>query len=247
MLNGAQAKEELRQEGKQEKADRIQDMFNRIHKRYDFLNRVLSLGLDSLWRRDAVKATLVKQPERILDVATGTADLAIALKRAKPSSEVIGVDFAEAMLEVGRHKVERAKLELPLLQGDGLALEYENDSFQAITIAYGLRNFSDVQAGLEEFYRVLEPGGRLVVLEFPPPPTHILGKLIRFYYFNILPWLGGLLSGERDAYSYLPASVIEFPNPEQLAQDMREAGFFKVDFKVQSLGISALHVADKAV
>ena len=232
---------------KQEKADRIQNMFNRIHKRYDFLNRLLSLGIDSLWRRDAVKATLVKEPNRILDVATGTADLAISLKRARPSAEVIGVDFAESMLEIGREKVTKAKLELPLLQGDGLALHYPDNSFSAITIAYGLRNFADVEAGLREFYRVLEPGGRLVVLEFPPPPTNLIGKGIRFYYFNILPKLGGFLSGDPDAYSYLPASVIEFPNPEQLAQDMREAGFFKVDYKVQSLGISALHVADKAV
>jgi len=161
--------------------------------------------------------------------------------------EVIGVDFAEAMLEVGREKVSRAQIELPLLQGDGLALDYPDNSFSALTIAYGLRNFADVQAGLKEFFRVLEPGGRLVVLEFPPPPTNILGQLIRFYYFRILPKLGGLLSGDPDAYSYLPASVVEFPNPEQLAQDMRAVGFFKVDFKVQSFGISALHVADKAV
>ena len=247
MTNGASQSTVSDSDAKQDKADRIQSMFNRIPKRYDFLNRLLSLGLDSLWRKDAVKATLVKQPDSILDVATGTADLAISLKRARPSAEVIGVDFAEGMLEVGRQKVVKAKLELPLLQGDGLALDYPDSSFDAITIAYGIRNFADVNAGLQEFFRVLKPGGRLVVLEFPPPPTNLLGKMIRFYYFRILPHLGGFLSGDPDAYSYLPASVIEFPNPEQLAQDMRDVGYFKVDYKVQSFGISALHVADKAV
>jgi demethylmenaquinone methyltransferase / 2-methoxy-6-polyprenyl-1,4-benzoquinol methylase len=144
-------------------AGAVQKMFSDIAFRYDFLNRLLSFGIDRLWRREAVRVVTETNPQRILDVATGTADLAIALKQALPDADVIGVDFAEPMLEYGRKKVSHLNLTLPLVQGDGLNLAYPDNSFDALTIAYGLRNFSDRQRGLTEFYRVLKPGGRVLV------------------------------------------------------------------------------------
>ncbi len=220
-------------------------MFSHIARRYDLLNRVLSLGLDRRWRAEATRAAFGGGAGRVLDVATGTADLALALKRSKPSAEIIGVDFAEPMLEIGRQKAARAGLRVRLLQGDGLALAFPDASFDAVTVAYGLRNFADVAVGLREFYRVLRPGGRVVVLEFPPPPGGLFGKLFRFYFLQVLPRVAGLISGQRAAYDYLPASVLSFPPPAALAQIMEQAGFRDVHYKLQSFGVSALHVGVK--
>ncbi len=226
-------------------AEAVQRMFSDIAFRYDFLNRLLSFGIDRLWRREAVRFIAETNPGRILDVATGTADLAISLKQALPNSEVIGVDFAEPMLEYGRKKVSKLGLALPLLQGDGLNLAYPDNSFDALTIAYGIRNFTDRQSGLEEFYRVLKPGGRLVVLEFPPPPKSLFGRLFRFYFLGVSPYIAGLFSGRRDAYVYLGKSVLNFPSPMVLASMMQGAGFVRIRYKLQTLGVSALHVAEK--
>jgi demethylmenaquinone methyltransferase / 2-methoxy-6-polyprenyl-1,4-benzoquinol methylase len=228
-------------------ADAVQKMFSDIAFRYDFLNRLLSFGIDTLWRRDAVRVVLEAKPQRVLDVATGTADLAIALKKALPTAEVIGVDFAEPMLERGRKKVSKLNMSLPLLQGDGLNLNYPDNSFDALTIAYGIRNFSDRQRGLAEFYRVLKPGGRVVILEFPPPPKHLFGRLFRFYFLGVSPYIAGLFSGRRDAYQYLGESVLNFPSPMTLATMMQGAGFVTIRYKLQTFGVSALHVAEKPV
>jgi demethylmenaquinone methyltransferase / 2-methoxy-6-polyprenyl-1,4-benzoquinol methylase len=226
-------------------AGAVQQMFSDIAFRYDFLNRLLSFGIDRLWRREAVRVVTETNPRRILDVATGTADLAIALKQALPAADVIGVDFAEPMLEYGRKKADRLNLTLPLLQGDGLNLAHPDSSFDVLTIAYGLRNFSDRQRGLAEFYRVLKPGGRVVILEFPPPPKHLFGRLFRFYFLLVSPYIAGLFSGRRDAYVYLGKSVLNFPSPEALATMMQEAGFVTIRYKLQTFGVSALHVAEK--
>ena len=223
----------------------VRAMFSDIAGRYDLLNRVLSFGIDGLWRKQAVRAVLEVKPSRILDVATGTADLAIALKRAAPAAEVVGVDFAEPMLARGREKVTRQGLELPLLQGDGQDLAFADASFDVVTIAYGLRNFNDREQGLREFYRVLKPGGRLVVLEFPPPPKSLFGSLFRFYFLKLTPRIAGAVSGRRDAYVYLGQSVLNFPSPKTLADMMRDAGFARVRFQLQTFGVSALHVGDK--
>ena len=227
------------------KANKVHNMFSSIAARYDMLNRLLSFGVDGRWRREACQAALAHEPKSILDLATGTADLAIQLKKLSPDSEVIGCDFVENMLAVGRQKVARAKLDLPLEQGDALNLPYEDERFDSLTIAYGLRNFADFERGLAECYRVLKPQGRLVVLEFPPPPKGLFGRLFRWYFFSVTPFIGGLLSGQREAYRYLPSSVMRFPEPERLAQMMSDAGFSTIKYRLQSLGISALHVADK--
>ncbi len=226
-------------------AENVQRMFSDIAFRYDFLNRLLSFGIDQVWRREAVKIVSQTNPRDILDVATGTADLAISLKKALPQSKVIGVDFAEPMLVIGRRKTQTLGLEIPLLQGDGLNLNYPENSFDALTIAYGLRNFSDRQCGLDEFYRVLKPGGRLVVLEFPPPPKSLFGRLFRLYFLGLSPYIAGWFSGNRDAYVYLGKTVLEFPTPNQLAAMMQQAGFSRVRYKLQTFGVSALHVAEK--
>lgn len=223
----------------------MQAMFASIARRYDLLNRVLSLGLDGRWREEAARAVFAGSAKRVLDVATGTADLALALKRHRPDAEIVGVDFVEAMLEIGRHKAWRRGVTLRLEQGDGLNLPYPDASFDAVTVAYGLRNFADVDRGLREFYRVLRPGGRVVVLEFPPPPKGMLGAPFRFYFLRVLPRVGGLISGQESAYSYLPDSVLKFPPPAELARRLEAAGFTEVHYKLQTFGVSALHIGVK--
>lgn len=222
-------------------------MFSSIARRYDLLNTVLSFGFDKSWRRDATKAAFAGGATRVLDVATGTADLALALKKYRPEAEIIGVDFVEAMLQIGRRKAREQELTVTLEQGDGLALPYPDASFGALTIAYGLRNFADIDKGLAEFYRVLKPGGRVVVLEFPPPPEGLFGNLFRFYFLQVLPRLGGLVSGRKSAYTYLPDSVLKFPPPDALAARMTRAGFSSVRYKLQTFGVSALHTGEKTV
>jgi demethylmenaquinone methyltransferase / 2-methoxy-6-polyprenyl-1,4-benzoquinol methylase len=228
-----------------DKAKRIHSMFSAIAPRYDLLNRLLSFGIDGLWRREAVQLALERKPKTILDVATGTADLAIALKKQAPAAEVSGIDFAEAMLELGRKKVRRQQLDLPLLQGDGQNLPFDDNRFDALTIAYGIRNFADRAKGLGEFFRVLKPGGSLLVLEFPPPPSGFLGRLFCFYFLRVSPYIAGIICGRRDAYVYLGQSVLEFPAPAAFAAMMQEAGFVKIRYKLQALGVSALHLGEK--
>ncbi len=220
-------------------------MFSSIARRYDLLNTVLSFGFDKGWRRDATRAAFAGGATRVLDVATGTADLALELKKYRPEAEIIGVDFVEAMLEIGRRKAHEQGLSVRLEQGDGLALPYPNESFGALTVAYGLRNFADIDKGLAEFYRVLKPGGRVVVLEFPPPPEGLFGALFRFYFLQVLPRLGGLVSGRKSAYTYLPDSVLKFPPPPVLAEKLTHTGFSGVRYKLQTFGVSALHTGEK--
>lgn len=236
-----------------DKAVQVQAMFAGIAGRYDLLNTVLSLGLDRRWRWQAARAALAAPAvrsagtPRLLDVATGTGDLAFALARALPRASVTAVDFVEPMLERARRKGARLgapATSITFAHGDGTDLAFADDSFDAVTIAFGLRNFADLDAGLREFRRVLRPGGRLVVLEFPPPPRGLFGALFRLYFLRVLPVLGGLVSGRASAYRYLPDSVLAFPPPEALAQRMRDAGFAGVHYQLQTGGVSALHVGE---
>lgn len=232
-------------DGVPDKAGAVQEMFGAIAGRYDLLNALLSFGIDRAWRREAARVALEHDPERVLDVATGTADLALALKARAPAAEVVGVDFSEPMLAIGRRKAAARGLDVRLERGDGLELPFEDASFDAVTIAYGLRNFADLERGLREFHRVLRPGGRLCVLEFPPPPEGAFGELFRFYFTRVLPLVGGAVSGRRSAYAYLPESVLAFPRPAELAATMQRAGFRDVRHKLQAFGVSALHVGER--
>ncbi len=223
----------------------VRRMFSEIAPTYDLLNTALSLGLDSRWRHEAAAEAVARGPGRVLDVATGTGKLAFAVKRASQASEVTGVDFSAEMLEVARREAERAGHDVRFAVADGTALPFADGTFDAVTIAYGLHNFEDVDAGLTEFHRVLAPGGTAVVLEFPPPPGGVLGAAFRLYFERLLPLVGGLVSGRRGAYAYLPRSVNAFLDPERLAERMRAAGFTQVRYRMQTLGVSALHVGSR--
>lgn len=227
------------------KATRVRGMFNDIAGRYDLLNRVLSLGLDVRWRREAVRLGLEREPADILDVATGTGDVAFELRRQAPGARITGLDFSEGMLELARVKGSRNGAGVEFVSGDAQELPFADGSFDLVTIAYGLRNLADPDRGLAEFHRVLRPGGRLVVLEFPPPPGGLWGTLIRFYYAKVLPVIGGLVSGSRAAYTYLPTSVVAFLAPQALTGSLLAAGFDTVSYRLQSFGLSAVHVADR--
>ena len=227
------------------KARKVRAMFGEIAPRYDLLNRLLSGGVDQRWRRLAVRLATEKAPRRILDVATGTGDVALLLKRARPEAEVVGGDFTPQMLELARAKAERAGVDVRFVEADALALPFADASFDAITVAFGFRNFADYGRGLAEFQRVLAPGGRAVILEFPPPPKGFLGRAYRFYFWRLLPWIGGVISGKPEAYRYLPSSVERFPEPERLAEMMRAAGFAEVRWRRLTGGIAAVHVGDK--
>ena len=227
------------------KAEQVRDMFGAIAGRYDLLNNILSFGIDGMWRRELVALAKKDKPAVILDVATGTADLAIALKKALPEASVVGVDFAPEMLEHGRSKVAKKNLDVTLEQGDGQNLAFKDNSFDLVTIAYGIRNFSDRQRGLDEFYRVLKPGGKLMVLEFPPPPKGLFGRLFRLYFLGITPYIAGFVAGRKEAYAYLGESVLNFYEPDVFAAMLQRSGFDKVRYKLQTFGVSALHVAEK--
>lgn len=223
----------------------IENMFSDIAHRYDFLNHLLSFGVDIHWRNEAVKLASQAVPKDILDVATGTGDLAIALKKAIPAANISGIDFSENMLNYAKQKLAKKSLDIDFRVGDGQNIDFEDNSFDLLTIAYGIRNFSDRDLGLREFYRVLRPGGKLIILEFPPPDKDLFGRLFGFYFFKISPYIAGLFSGRRDAYEYLGQSVREFPRPEDFTAMIANAGFAKAEFKKQLFGISVLYYGEK--
>jgi demethylmenaquinone methyltransferase/2-methoxy-6-polyprenyl-1,4-benzoquinol methylase len=229
------------------KKEQVAEMFNAISPKYDALNRILSVGIDQIWRRKTVREIRATGATQILDVATGTADLALALADGIPGSQVVGVDISAGMLDVGRQKVrarrkdDRVRLDL----GDGEQLPYEDASFGAITVAFGVRNFENLEQGLRDMNRVLQPGGTLAVLEFSQPTSWPFRPLYLFYFKNILPRIGRLISKDASAYTYLPDSVQAFPYGEAFARKLREAGFTSVRIRPLTLGIASLYVATK--
>ncbi|TDE86483.1 bifunctional demethylmenaquinone methyltransferase/2-methoxy-6-polyprenyl-1,4-benzoquinol methylase UbiE [Deinococcus sp. S9] len=229
---------------KQDKGRAVQAMFASIAPRYDLLNRVLSLGVDRLWRREAAREALALNPQRLLDVATGTGDFALELKARAPQAEVVGTDFVPEMLNRAREKARARHLDLRLEEGDALDLPYPDSAFDAVTCAFGFRNFADYERGLAEMWRVLAPGGRVVILDFPPPRPGLFGRVFRFYFRQVLPRIGAWVSGNAGAYTYLPESTLAFLPPERLAGLMHATGF-RTRSRLLTFGIAALHVGDK--
>jgi demethylmenaquinone methyltransferase/2-methoxy-6-polyprenyl-1,4-benzoquinol methylase len=223
-------------------------MFAGIAGRYDLLNHVLSLNIDKGWRRKvrAEIADILAKPEAVvLDVACGTGDLSLELKH-KANAAIIGTDFCRPMLAVATEKIESNGGMLPLVEADAMALSFADDSFDAVTIAFGLRNLPDHFAGLMELLRILKPGGKLVVLECSNPSLPGFRQLFKFYFEQLVPRIGGVISGSRGAYTYLPDSVSRFPDKKTLASMMEQAGFSDVRFQSLTGGTASLHVGKKS-
>lgn len=225
----------------------VRNMFSSIAGKYDLLNRLFSLGTDVRWRRE-LASEIPNGTQPILDVATGTADVALTLEEKCPGdSLIVGTDFTLPMLQVGSKKVSGNQAQrIRLTAGDAYALPFRENTFGTVTIAFGLRNLAHRVDGLKEMARVLTPGGRVVILEFSPMDRPVIGRLFRFYFHRVMPFLGGIISGDRGAYHYLPESVAEFPNAVQLGQEMMEAGFTEVKYRGLTMGIAFLHVGEKA-
>ncbi len=231
------------------KEQAVQRMFTSIARRYDLNNTLLSLGLHHQWKWAAVAAAGLREGDQALDLCTGTADLALLMaKQVGPTGRMIGLDFNEAMLKIGRRKVLRAGLSdrITLTLGNALSLQFQDRSFDAVTVAFGVRNVADLGQVLREIRRVLKPGGRIVCLEFSRPTSTIFRWLYHLYSFWFLPYLGGIVSGDRTGvYHYLPASILEFPDQESLTRLMRESGFEDVRYQNLTGGIVAIHVGVK--
>ncbi len=227
-------------------AGKIQAMFSRIAPRYDLLNRLLSGGTDVVWRREAARLLAPLPGETCLDLCSGTGDLALAIaKRSAGRARVVAADFTFEMLAIGQEKFRRRGAPIPEAGADGLRLPFPDRTFDGATAAFGVRNFEDLDRGLRELYRVLKPGGRLVVLEFTPEPTGPFAPLVKFHVRRFVPFLGRLVSRDGSAYQYLPDSVGRWPAPDALAARMRSAGFATVDVHLLAFGIAAAHVARK--
>jgi len=222
----------------------IRDMFSAIAPRYDFLNRLLSLGIDQGWRRTLARMAIWQEPEAILDVACGTGDISLALRQKAPRARIVGLDFSQAMLDLAQVKIERAQADIELVAASAEEIPFPDADFDLLTIAFGIRNVVDKKRALAEFYRVMKPQGRLAVLEFSQPQVAWLRTLYNFYFFKILPLVGGLFA-RRSAYSYLPESVAKFPSRDQFSDWLKEAGFQSCRYHSLTFGIATLYLAEK--
>jgi demethylmenaquinone methyltransferase / 2-methoxy-6-polyprenyl-1,4-benzoquinol methylase len=226
----------------QSKKEEVADMFNKISKRYDFLNHFLSLGIDRVWRRKAVNMLKEIQPKRILDLATGTGDFAIQLLQLKPT-EIIGMDISEGMLEVGREKMKKRSFEkiISMQLGDSENLPFEDNYFDALTVGFGVRNYENLEKGLSEMLRVVRPGGKLIVLEFSKPKKFPVKQYYSFHSKYIIPFFGKRISKDDKAYAYLPESVAAFPEGKDFTDILENLGYSKVSSKLVSGGIATIY------
>ena len=229
------------------KKKQVTHMFDGISKSYDLLNRIITLGIDVIWRKRVVRLLKKEAPDTILDIATGTGDLVLALAKLN-AKKIIGLDISPGMLEIGKKKVlaqnltDRIKMQL----SDSEALHYEDNSFAAVTVAFGVRNFENLDKGLLEIFRVLKPKGTLVILETAVPKNYFLKTFYMLYTQNIMPFIGKLFSKDRSAYKYLSDSAAAFPHGEVFNNILRKNGFIEVEDLPQTLGIASIYFAKKA-
>ncbi|MFM2358587.1 MAG: hypothetical protein RLY16_580 [Bacteroidota bacterium] len=229
------------------KKEQVAGMFDSIAHRYDFLNRFLSAGIDIIWRKNALKELKSLQPQYILDVATGTADVAIMASKQLHPQKITGIDISDGMLEIGRQKIAKLKLDqlIDLQNGDSATINFADNTFDAVTVAFGVRNFQHLEAGLGEIKRVLKPGGKLVVLEFSKPKAFGIRHIYQFYMKIIAPGFGKLFSKNRDAYAYLDESIKKFPEGSNFTQILDNLGYQNTYCKPQSLGICSIYCGQK--
>ncbi|MBK9525515.1 MAG: bifunctional demethylmenaquinone methyltransferase/2-methoxy-6-polyprenyl-1,4-benzoquinol methylase UbiE [Bacteroidetes bacterium] len=228
------------------KKQQVARMFNSIAWRYDFLNHFLSFGIDHYWRKQAINALKKSRPQLILDVATGTGDLAITALQLNPV-KVFGVDISSDMLEIGRKKLLKKNLQhkIELLEVDSEKLIFEDNKFDAITVGFGVRNFENPEKGLTEMFRVLKPGGKLVVLEFSQPTSSVMRGLYNFYSTKVTPFLGKLISKDKAAYTYLHESVSAFPYGKDFTNILEKTGYQNTNIRPLTFGIATVYTAEK--
>lgn len=228
------------------KKDQVARMFNNIAWRYDFLNRFLSLGIDRVWRKKAICTLRPHQPRQVLDIATGTGDLAIEALKLNPD-QVTGVDISVDMLRIGREKLKRKGLsdKIHLLEGDSEKLIFNDNKFDAVTVAFGVRNFEHLQDGLREILRVLRPGGVVMILEFSQPRNALMNRLYQFYSTRITPWFGRKISKDPQAYTYLHESIAAFPSGQDFLRIMESCGFQKTVVKPMTFGVVSIYTGFK--
>jgi demethylmenaquinone methyltransferase/2-methoxy-6-polyprenyl-1,4-benzoquinol methylase len=229
------------------KKEQVAEMFDNIAPKYDFLNQLLSLGVHKGWRKKSVKKLISLQPKILLDVATGTGDFAIEANKRLNPDKIIGVDISEGMMKFGRIKLKEKKLDhkIELQNGDSENLPFADNTFDAITVGFGVRNFENLEKGMAGMFRVLKPGGKLVVLEFSRPRKFPIKQLYNFYFNRVTPFIGKLFSKDNRAYKYLPESVNAFPDGEKFIEIMKKTGFSAPEWQPLTFGIASIYTGRK--
>jgi demethylmenaquinone methyltransferase / 2-methoxy-6-polyprenyl-1,4-benzoquinol methylase len=233
-------------ENKSGKKQQVAEMFNNISKKYDFLNHFLSLGIDILWRKQAIRLLKNDKPKHILDIATGTGDFAIEALSLKPE-KIIGVDISEGMLAVGREKMKKKGYDniIDLQLGDSEKLLFDDNTFDSVIVSFGVRNFENLEKGISDMNRVLKPGGKTVILEFSKPTKFPFKQIYNFYFRAILPKIGKVISRDNAAYTYLPESVEAFPDGDKFLEVLKNAGFKNTRCKSLTFGVSSIYTGEK--
>ena len=228
------------------KKDQVAKMFNNISRRYDFLNHLLSLGIDKMWRKRAIGILHSLHPKTILDVATGTGEFALQALELNPD-KIIGIDISDGMLDMGRKKIiaKNVGSKIELMHGDSENIPFKENKFDAVTVAFGVRNFENLKRGLQEIFRVLKPGGMVVVLEFSKPAKFPFKQVYNFYFKFILPKIGSIISHDKAAYTYLPKSVEAFPDGEDFLRILNHVGFKNTQCSSLTFGISSIYIGTK--